>query len=77
MKIIKFPECNTTYAKDQKEYLPLPAHKKEDGTVISCWQLTLKERIKVLFSGKIFFALLTFNRPLQPQRAATSFKEVL
>ena len=66
MKIVKFKECNVTYAENQDEYLDLPAHKAEDGCVTSCWGLNLKERLSVLFTGKIFLQILTFNKPLQP-----------
>ncbi len=34
MKPIEFEEQNCIYAKDQPEYLPLPAHKTEDGRVM-------------------------------------------
>ncbi len=63
----KFEQQNVTFAENQPEYLPLPAHRSEDGTVISCWKLTLRERIKILFTGKLWFICLTFNQPLQPQ----------
>lgn len=68
MKPIEFTEQNCVYAKDQKEYLPLPVHKMEDGMVISCWTLTWHERVKLLFTGRIWWTVLTFNYPLQPQR---------
>jgi len=67
MKPIEFPEQNCVYAKDQPEYLPLPVHKTEDGTVISCWALTWRERLRVLLTGKMWWSVLTFNHPLQPQ----------
>ena len=67
MKPIEFPEQNCVYAKDQPEYLPLPVHKTEDGMVISCWALTWRERFTVLFSGRLWHQVLTFNQPLQPQ----------
>lgn len=66
MNIIKFPECNVTYAENQPEYLPLPALKMKDGEIVTCWRLSLRERLKVLFSGKIWLNVLTFDRPLQP-----------
>jgi hypothetical protein len=68
MKPIEFPEQNCVYAKDQSQYLPLPSHKTEDGVVTSCWALTLKERIKILLTGKIWWSIMTFNDKLQPQR---------
>ena len=68
MKAINFPESNKVYAKDQPEYLPLPVYEdnEQGGRVFHCWQLTLKERIKVLFTGKLWINVLSFNRPLQP-----------
>ena len=71
MNVIDFDECNTIYAKDQPEYLPLPSHKTDEGVVTSCWGLSLKERLKVLFTGKIFLQVRTFNKPLQPLKLAT------
>lgn len=66
MKPIEFPEQTCVYAKDQPEYLPLPARKTHDGMVITCWSLTWRERFKILFTGRIWWSVLTFNRPLQP-----------
>lgn len=66
MKPIEFKEQNCVYAKDQPEYIPLPVHKTEDGMVISCWSLTWRERIKLLFTGKMWWMVMTFNAPLQP-----------
>jgi hypothetical protein len=66
MKPIKFKESNVTFAENQPEYIPLPAFKDLDGEVVSCWQLDILERIKVLLFGKIWLHQLTFNKPLQP-----------
>ncbi len=68
---IKFKESNIVFAKNQEPYLPLPAWKKPDddkGTIICCWQATLKERLKILFTGKLYLSLLSFNKPLTPNR---------
>lgn len=67
MKPIKFPEQNAIYAENQPEYIPLPVHRTEEGEVISCWQMTWRERLTVLLTGKIWWSVLTFNHPLQPQ----------
>jgi len=67
MKPIEFKEKNCVYAEHQPEYLPLPAHKTKDGRVISCWQLSFKERLQALFKGKVWFMVMTFNKNLQPQ----------
>ena len=68
MKPIKFKYQNSTYAEDQPEYSPLPTLKikGEEGYVVSCWSLSFKERIKVLFTGKVWLSLMTFNKPLTP-----------
>lgn len=66
MKPIEFKEQNVVYAKDQKEYMPLPALKFEDGAVITCWKLSWKEILKLLFTRKVWVTMLTFNKPLQP-----------
>jgi hypothetical protein len=70
MKILKFNECNTTYAKDQPEYLQLPAFRARDGRVATLWGLSFKDRIKVLFTGKIWLEVLTFNKPLLPLKVS-------
>lgn len=69
MKLIEFPEQTVVIAKDQPEYLPLPAHRFSgaDGRIACCWQLTWIERLTVLFRGQIWHQVLTFNQPLQPQ----------
>lgn len=54
MKPIKFKEQNTVFAEDQPKYLPLPVHKTKDGQIISCWKLSLLERLKICISGKLW-----------------------
>lgn len=59
------------YAKDQPEYIPLPVLKFQDGTIVSRWRMSWKERLRALLTGDIFLAVLTFNQPLQPVLLAT------
>ncbi len=70
MKPVNFDGSNFVYAEDQDEYLSLPVYKHGDelGSVSSCWQLSLLERLKVLFTGRIYSTLLSFDKPLTPQR---------
>jgi hypothetical protein len=77
MKILKFKEHNVVYAKDQPQYKPLPALRieGEEGQVVSCWGLSFTERIRVLFTGKIWVSLLSFNRPLTPSWLSTRKKD--
>lgn len=68
MKPISFPEQTLVFAKDQPEYIPLPAHRSSHlGRATFCWQLTWRERLKLLVTGKIWHQALTFGQPLQPQ----------
>lgn len=53
------------FAKDQPEYLQLPA--RTDGvSVVTVWELTATERAAVLAGAPIILQLTTFGRPLQP-----------
>lgn len=69
MKIVSFPEQTVVFAKDQPQYLPLPAYLHEDGEgrITCCWYLSFWERVAVFFLGRIWHTVLTFNVPLQPQ----------
>jgi hypothetical protein len=61
----------TTFAVNQPEYLPLPCYRHEDGTVVTRWQLTWRERFRVMFGGSVWLSVLTFNHPLQPVKLET------
>lgn len=63
---IEFPQQTVILAKDQPEYLPLPAYMDHQQTV-SCWSLTWWERLKVLWGGRLWLRQLNFGDPLQPQ----------
>ena len=66
MKAIKFNEANTLFRKpdnmSDEECSSLPAY-KDEKEIISVWQMSVKERIKVLLTGKIWFSVLL---PFQP-----------
>lgn len=77
MKPVMFKEFTHVLAKDQPQYLPLPVHRDKDGHVVtSCWKLTFWERIKILYTGKLWLQQLTFGTSLQPQRPFVH-KEIL
>lgn len=79
MKPIEFPEQNVVFAKDQPEYLPLPAFRNDGGMgeVISCWQLTLRERLRLLLTGKLWVSLAMFGKPPTPSFFTTKKSDVL
>lgn len=68
MKLIPFPEMMVTIAKDQAPYLPMPAWRAQDpeGTLVICWEVGWKDRLRVLFCGLLWQTLLTFNKPVMP-----------
>lgn len=71
MKPIEFPEQNTTLAKDQPQYRPLPvwigARNQDDlEETISCWSFTWRERLAILFGRPLWLRVLTFGRPPSP-----------
>lgn len=78
MKPVSFKYQNVVFAKEQQEYQPLPALKIDspEGEIVSCWGLSFRERIRVLFTGRIWVSLMSFNRPLTPSYLSTRRKEV-
>jgi len=72
--------AEVTYAKDQPQYIPLPAIRARDGMITTRWQCTWKERLAILLSGNLFLQVHTFGKKLQPVRLFTrtpNVKEVL
>jgi len=63
---IEFPEQTIVWAKDQPPYLPLPAFTNEEET-ISCWSLTWLERLRILWTGRLWLRQMNFGDKLQPQ----------
>lgn len=68
MKPIEFDGWNIMYARHQPQYLQLPGHCDSEGVATFCWKLSFRERLKLLFSGRIWQRVLTFHQPLQPQK---------
>lgn len=68
MEPINFDGANCVYGKDQPEYMPLPAHKDENGVVLTCWKLTPEDMQRIQETGVIWLEMLTFNQALQPVR---------
>ena len=68
MEIVDLKEKNITFAENQPQYLPLPAHVDDEGTVTACWKLSKLELIKLIFTRKIYIQILTFKSPIQPHK---------
>ena len=78
MKPVEFKHQNIVYAKDQPQYQPLPALKfnTPNGEVISCWKMNVGDRIKCLFTGKVWLNMYSFNKRLTPVLLTVHRKEV-
>lgn len=61
-----------TFAKNQPEYIPLPAWVGEDGLVVTRWRLTWAERFRLFLTGNLWLSILTFKNPLQPVKLDTT-----
>ncbi|MEZ5421816.1 MAG: hypothetical protein R2682_15240 [Pyrinomonadaceae bacterium] len=59
-----FPEI--LIAENQDEYQNLPAIRAYPGVVITRWQPTVWERLRLLFGGSIYLWIWQFDKPLQP-----------
>ena len=77
MKPIKFKEQNVVYRKDQKEYEPLPVLVFQDGEVMTCWKLSWRELLKVVFTRKVYLSVQTFCKPLQPLYMTVSKERIV
>jgi len=75
MKGITFKGQNVVFAENQDEYISLPALRIEDN-VITCWRLSFKERLVILFTGRLWLNMLTFNKPLTPIFMSVKRKDV-
>jgi hypothetical protein len=64
MSPIEFPEQTVVWAKNQPPFLPLPAWTNERET-ISLWKLTWRERIALLFTGRLWHRQMNFGHKLQ------------
>lgn len=78
MEPIKFKHQNVVFAENQPEYKPIPALRLDtkEGEVISCWGISLRERLTILFTGKIWLSLMMFGEPLTPSFMSTRQKDV-
>jgi hypothetical protein len=66
-----------TFAENQPEYIHLPALMHVDRqTVMFCWQFNWRERLTLLFTGKLWHMVMHCDSPLQPQNISTERPEM-
>lgn len=73
-------DTRVVFAKNQAEYVPLPATISPEGIVTTEWEPNAEELSELLNGGRVRILLHTFNQPLQPLRvdvaeAACGFRE--
>lgn len=66
------PPTETVIAKDQSEYLPLPAiiHRSH-AMVTTRWKLSWGERFRCLLCGDVYLQQMTFGMRVQPVKLQT------
>ncbi len=63
---INFDESNCTYkAPDGKSTITIKDLKvyKDSKQIISCWKFSLWDKIKLLFTGKLYLGVLGYSQP--------------
>ena len=76
MKPIKFEGHNIVYAENQPEYNTLPAFKDENGTIVTCWELTNEDFERIVETRRIYLSVMTFNNYLQPVYLTSDVNEL-
>ncbi len=66
MKPVDFPGRNVVMGEGQPQYARLPARRRPDGVVVSCWRPNFWERLGFLLGGRLWLHQHTFNQPMQP-----------
>ena len=77
MKAVKFNGVNRVIGENQPQYIPLPVQylNDDEGTVISCWELTEEELQELMRTKRIYLQQLTFNSKLQPVRLTVDLSD--
>lgn len=76
MKPVFFPERNCNIESTNKT-IPAFLNPGGKGEAVLCWKLNLLERLKILFTGKIWSCTLTHHKPYRPLLLTTKKGDVL
>ena len=72
LKPIEFKGQNVVYAENQDQYISLPGYRvayspeTKEGNFVTCWKISFKDRIRILFGKPLWFEVWTFWENLQP-----------
>lgn len=77
MEPIKFNEANVVYCKGQENlYDFFPALLFYDGDVVTCWKLSFKDILRLIFTRKLWLCVENFNNPLQHLFMSTNKRDI-
>jgi len=79
MKPVKFKGQNTVIKSKSNDFydMPILVSDTTEGHVVMCYKLSFIERIRVLFTGRIWLSVLSFKKPLKPMFLGTKKKELI
>ena len=79
MKATNFKEANVNFAEGQDEYHTLPGLRRYDknDTIITCYNLSIIERLRLLFMGRVWMCEMNFYRDLTPRYFSTKKNDVI
>lgn len=69
-------DAEIVYAKDQPQYHPLPALPLSPDRIVTRWQLSWRECLRLLFTRSVYLQVMTFGGPLQPVILSVDVPEV-
>jgi hypothetical protein len=64
MKNVDFKEANTILGSDGVKVLPAYVD-EQNHLVVTCWRMSLWERVKALFSGRVWICTLADKKSVQ------------
>ena len=76
MEPIKFNEANVVGKGQENLYEVLPSLLFYDGDVVTCWKLSFKDILRLIFTRKLWLRVKTFNNPLQPLFMSTNKRDI-
>jgi len=76
MEPVKFDGADITYAENQPEYLPLPAKKVNDNTILTCWELSDQDIEMLKQTRKLWIGVMNFGLPLQPMLPSVNREDI-
>ena len=75
MKPIKFNESNVVGKGQENLYEALPALLFYDGDVVTCWKLSFKDILRLIFTKKLWLCVDTCKKQLQPLFMSTNKRD--